>query len=1182
MLRITEVMASNDDTLLDFEGDSPDWVELYNPSDEAVDLAGLHLTDRSNNLTKWEFPPGESIAPGGYRVVFASNKDLVAPGGELHTSFALSAGGEYLGLVAADGVTVIDEFAPEFPPQVEDVSFGLSMAPTGLTTTLVASGAGARAWRPTGSFVDTTWTDPDFDDAFFNLPGPTGFGYEASPGGAIDYTSEILTTVPQGTTSLYLRVPFGLTSFAGLDGLRLRMKYDDGFVAYLNGEPIASSNAADSTQWNSTATTFVEDEDAIVFEEFDVSSAVGSLVIGQNVLAIHALNLSSSSSDFLVVPELVATQSAIVSPTTTGFFDEPTPGYANGESFAGFAAQPEFSVPHGFYASGQQVAITSATPGALIVYTTDGSTPAVNAGLVPTNGAVYSGPVPVNATTTIRATAFKADFRPSFVRASSYVFVDDVITQSPQGQTPPGWAAPGTDGKELNYGIDPEILSRYGDQAVKDSLLAIPSMALTTDLENLFDPATGIYLNAPNRGRDWERAASVELINPDGTEGFSTNAGLRIRGGFSRGDFNPKHAFRLYFRGEYGDGKLNFPLFGDGVDEFDVLDLRTAQNYSWSLEGNTQNTFLREVFARDTQADLGQPHTRSQYYHLYLDGQYWGLYMTQERVEEDFGASHFGGEPEDYDVVKADLAVSGGTEIADGNDLAWRQLFDLAQDLADNPTGLLDNYWTMQGLNPDGTRNETLPVLLDTANLVDYMLIIFYTGGYDSGLSSFLGNERANNWFGIRNRETADRGFQFYLHDNEHSLGAASDTHGSLTIDRTGPFRSGNDRVFAQFNPHFLHQDLLNHPEYRQAFIDRVQEVMFNGGPLTVEANVERLLERKGQVEPAIIAEAARWGDSKVSTPRNTTTWENEVDWLVETYFPQRGGLVRNQLWRDGLFTRFSAPVFAQHGGEVASGYELSIAGDDGTIYVTTDGSTDPRLIGGGINPSAAVSVYTGPITLTADTTVRARLRTASGQWSGLVEASFDVAGLPGDYDTNGIVAEADYEVWRSTFGSMSDLRADGNGDGAINAADYTVWRDRLDATANRRVAQGPATAEPAGATPPANPAYGAPTPTEESDAAQRGTSQPRFSLAARVAALAQLDAIDEQRLGALDPAASPPAASLQSLDNALLLLAQTGPAEESESGLSTSTAAGANDADRYRQVGADAQFGEGVGSFDS
>lgn len=1047
MLRITEVMAANDETLADFEGDYSDWVEIYNPSTSVVDLTGIHLSDRKTNPTKWEFPAGASIAPGGYLVVFASSKDLVAPNGEYHTNFALSADGEYIGLLDADGVTVIDEILPGFPEQTDDVSFGLSMAPTGVTTTLVGASAQGRAWVPTSSIYDATWTSPSFNDSVFTLVGPTGFGYEQSPGDAVNFTSHIGRTVPAGTTSLYVRIEFDLTTLAGIDQLKLRMKYDDGFVAYLNGVKIADANAPEGAQWNATASGLNDDSAAIVYEDFDVSAAISSLVVGENVLAIHALNISSTSSDFLMSPLLVAEQAVITTPESLGFFDVPTPGYGNGESFAGFTAEPSFSVPHGFYSTTQSVTLTSSTPGATILYTIDGSAPTVNANLVPTNGIVYTGPITVSSTRTIRAIAFKQDFKTSFVNAASYLFLNDIVTQSPLGQTPPGWPASGLNGQEMNYGIDPDIINQYGVQAVKDSLLSIPTITLTTDLANLFNPTTGIYVNAGNRGSNWERLTSVELINPDGSEGFSTTAGLRIRGGYSRGDFNPKHAFRLYFRGEYGDGKLNYPLFDDdGVDEFDVLDLRTAQNYSWSSEGNVQNTFLREVFARDTQADLGQPHTRSNYYHLYLDGQYWGIFMTQERIDENYGESYFGGDASDYDVVKSDLAVSGGTEIADGNDAAWRQLFDLAQQMADSPSRYADNYWTMQGLNSNGTRNTSLPVLLDVDNVVDYMMIIIYTGGYDSGISQFLNNERANNWFGIRNRVTGEQGFQFFLHDNEHSLGAGSSVHGTLGIDRTGPFTSNNDRIFEQFNPQFLHQDLLSHPEYKQKFIDRTQELFFNGGALTVEASIARMLERKEQVDPAIIAEAARWGDSKVGTPRNKSTWLSEVNWLTGTYFTSRVPLVLNQLRADGLFTSFAAPTFTQYGGDVPFGFALGMSAGAGTIYYTTDGETDPRNIGGSLNSSSEVQAYSGPVALTGQTTVWARLRTLSGQWSGLVKATFNVAPGPGDYDGNGFVDNDDNLVWRSTYGSTTDLRADGNSDGVVNAADYTVWRDAYDA----------------------------------------------------------------------------------------------------------------------------------------
>lgn len=1047
-LRISEFMASNEDTLVDYQGDSSDWLEIYNPTAAAVDLTGLYLTDDDAELTKWQFPAGSSIAAGGFLVVFASDKDVVAAGGELHTNFRLSADGEYLGLVAADGLTVIDQYAPEFPPQVEDVSYGREM--TGSPVTLVAEGAPAKAWVPTNASWDATWTSPAFDDSGFNITGPTGFGYENSPGSFPSFVGEYSTPVSSGTAGLYVRVPFEVSSLSGLGQLKLNMKYDDGFVAYLNGVEIASANAPASPNWSSTATTFHDDFEAISFTEFDVADALPLLVEGDNVLAIHALNFSAGSSDFLIVPELTASESEIASPETIGYLNEPTPGYGNGEAFAGFVEQPTFSVPHGFYNSTQQVSIATATPGALIVYTTDGSTPAVDENLTPINGQAYSTPVTVSSTTPLRAIAFRQDYKPSFVQASSYLFLDDIVEQSPAGEAPAGWPGFNVNGQVLDYGIDPQIVSQYGEQAVKDSLASLPAIALTTDVENLFDATTGIYVNAGNRGREWERFTSVELINPDMTGGFTTNAGLRIRGGASRNNGNPKHAFRLYFRSEYGDGLLNYPLFGEeGADKFDVLDLRTSQNYSWASWGDSingaQNSFLREVFSRDTQADLGDPHTRSDYFHLYLNGQYWGLFMTQERVQEHFGESYFGGDQEDYDVVKSDPFESGGTEIADGTDVAWRQLFESAQALADNPTGAANNYWAMQGLNPDGTRNESLPVLLDVDNLINYMMIIFYTGGHDTGISAFFGNERANNWFGIRNRETGDEGFQFFLHDNEHSLGAGELTgtlHGTFTIDRTGPFSGQYYDDFEFFNPAFLHQDLLAHPEYVQRFVDRATDLLLNNGPLTADANIARMSERVAEVESAIIANAARWGDAERSVPYDKSDWDAEVNWLLNTYFPQRGDMVIAQLQNDGLLSPLGVPEFSQLGGEVDAGYPLELSSAGGTIYYSLDGATDPREIGGGVNPAAAVQAYTGPIVLTADTTVWARVREPSGAWSGLVKADFSVLQLPGDYDKNGLIDVADYNIWKSTYGSTSDLRADGNEDGIVDAADFTVWGD--------------------------------------------------------------------------------------------------------------------------------------------
>ena len=165
-------------------------------------------------------------------------------------------------------------------------------------------------------------------------------------------------------------------------------------------------------------------------------------------------------------------------------------------------------------------------------------------------------------------------------------------------------------------------------------------MSIVMDVDDLLGADEGIYTHANSHGREWERPMSLELIYPDGTDGFQINGGIRVRGGFSRTGNNPKHAFRLFFRDDYGDSRLEFPLFGeDGAPDFKKIDLRTTQNYSWAFQGDGQNNFVRDIFSRDVQALMGQPSTRGDYLHLYINGQYWGVFQTQERAEANYAES---------------------------------------------------------------------------------------------------------------------------------------------------------------------------------------------------------------------------------------------------------------------------------------------------------------------------------------------------------------------------------------------------------------------------------------------------------------------------------------------------------------------------------------------------------------
>ena len=158
-LLITEFMADNDGFLADFEGDYEDWIELQNTSDAPLNLLNWKLKDTNST---WTFPD-RTLAPGEFIVVFASNKNLIAPNGEMHTNFGLSKNGELLQLIRPND-TIEQEFNP-FPEQFENVSYGISQ----VEDVLLDAGAPVAFHLPTSgdAGLGNTWTQPGFDDSSF-------------------------------------------------------------------------------------------------------------------------------------------------------------------------------------------------------------------------------------------------------------------------------------------------------------------------------------------------------------------------------------------------------------------------------------------------------------------------------------------------------------------------------------------------------------------------------------------------------------------------------------------------------------------------------------------------------------------------------------------------------------------------------------------------------------------------------------------------------------------------------------------------------------------------------------------------------------------------------------------------------------------------------------------------------
>lgn len=657
------------------------------------------------------------------------------------------------------------------------------------------------------------------------------------------------------------------------------------------------------------------------------------------------------------------------------YFTNPTPGAANGGGVGGLVSPVTFSIDHGFYSSTQSVVLGSPTSGATIRYTTNGDVPSSTVGTAVTPGTA----IDISSTTTLRAVAYRDGWIPSPIETRSYLFTADIVQQT---GTPAGWPAGAVNGQIFDHGMDPDVVTG-NEPAIEAALEAIPTLSITTDLDNLFDPTDGIWVNAAERGAAWERQASVELIDPSGQQtGFDIEAGIRIRGGFSRNDGNAKHSLRLFFRDEY-ESELDYPLFGaEGDDRFEKVDLRTSQNFAWQWRRSDEATWVDEVWSRDTQAAMGNPYTRSRQYHVYLNGVYNGIYMTQERVSGEFGESYLGGGEDDFDVVKRG-APGREFEATNGTDTAWRSLYSLVSDL-----------------NVSNAEYSTIESQVDLVNLADYYLLHFWTGDYDGSPSYFLpenGRRYAfsNNWYALRNRNGVGQAarWTFFDHDSEHSLCANNGPALRENIDNTTPWNLNAANGSDYMTPAWLHAALISHPAYRQIFADRVQLHMLTpGGALTESTANARLDLRVAELTGAIDAESARWGDGAtrsgvvLPSPYGRSEWNNGIQ-LLRDCFADRPAIVEAQLREDGLWPLTEPPVIAPAAGGVSYGSNVTVNanGQPGTLYVTSDG-TDPRATDGSVSPAA--QAYSGPLSITADTTVQARVL-SNGQWTPLASSAF-------------------------------------------------------------------------------------------------------------------------------------------------------------------------------------------------
>ncbi|MCZ6795448.1 MAG: CotH kinase family protein [Planctomycetota bacterium] len=610
-LRINEFQTSNRLTALDEEGDSSDWLELYNAGGTALDLEGYTLSDDGQAPRKWRIPD-VSIEAGARLIVWCSGKDRTSPTKETieqrNSPLPFSAG-----IVTRDVEWRYLTGAPEDPGPPPE------------------------------------WMDPGFDDATWGT-GLPGFGFGED---------DIRTQLPRGMGTVFLRHFFQLEDPDSLPNLVLRAVYDDGFVVYLNGQRVLDVNYREETDptFASRASRSVEKRD----ERFDLTAHRELLRPGENLLAIALLNITTTNRDLRLIPELgtvprilhtnfrlnqdgerllVADPSgdlldAVIFPRQStdrsyGRFPDgagsffymlfPSPGEPNDEHVAAELLPDELSAePNaGKLTRETDVVLLGEIPfaGFEIRYTRNGSTPSASSSL-------YEGPIHVDRDSVIRAAGF-LDGEP----------VTRVLTKS--------------------YFLGGNIAPH----------LTLPIISIAMNPRDF----SFIHNSTDGRGRRFERAAHMEVFDGDGQPQVATGFGLRLHGGAGRGgSFNVKKAYKAYFRRIYGDRKLRFRLLPDTeVEEFDKLVLRSNFNDAFRTGGEA--ALIRDQLIRDLHKEMGATVSHGSWYNLFVNMRYRGVYNVVERMDRKFLESYFPEDGDNWDVIKT------GGSVLDGDGREWSQL----------------------------------------------------------------------------------------------------------------------------------------------------------------------------------------------------------------------------------------------------------------------------------------------------------------------------------------------------------------------------------------------------------------------------------------------------------------------------------------------------------------------------
>ena len=464
-----------------------------------------------------------------------------------------------------------------------------------------------------------------------------------------------------------------------------------------------------------------------------------------------------------------------------------------------------FSLDSGFYDKTQKVSLSCNVEGAEIYYTLDGSTPTKDSklykGEITVSRKLYTQNVLAAQKNTSAGNKYIPDYsvdKGTVIRAIAYL---------PDGTTTPIAHA------TYFIALDRE---KYGN---------VPVISLITDFDNLYDYETGIYVlgkthddwlaedpanaslegwqmvgNYSNRGREWERPVSVELLTADGTQGFKQNMGVRIMGGASRNQ--TQKTLKFYAREEYEAKNLKYELIPENYNTDGEL-IAKYKTFILRVGGNDADyARLRDPFLQALVKDANFETQQSTPCVVFLNGEYWGMYA----ITEDYTDNHF---ENNYGIDNNNIVLVKRGELEEGEegDLAlYESMYNF----------IVNNDMS------DAKQYKAACEMVDMTSFIDYFAFQLYIHNEDGIFEN-------NNWrlWRVRTADGAtaysDEKWRFAVYDTDFSTGIYNGPE-SYSTDNISPViapSSEEDREnnLANHVPIELFRSLLNSDEFQSELI---------------------------------------------------------------------------------------------------------------------------------------------------------------------------------------------------------------------------------------------------------------------------------------------------------------------------------------------------------------------------